>query len=63
MRNVEPLAYPINDWCAAVGVSRRTYYNLKRRGEAPKVIRIGGRQFITRAEAERYLAEREAQDV
>ena len=31
-----PLAYRLKDFCQAVGISLRTFYTLKQRGDAPQ---------------------------
>ena len=53
------LAFSINAFCKAIDCSRRHFYNLDAKGEAPKTIWIGGRRVITRPTAEQWIAERE----
>ena len=53
------LADTINEFCARVRISRRTFYTLLERGEAPPIIRIGRRRLIRRATAEAWLRARE----
>jgi excisionase family DNA binding protein len=54
-----PLAYSIKEFCAAIGISKRTFYNLNKLGEAPLTTRIGGRVLIRYETANRWLADRE----
>ena len=54
-----PLAYRLKDFCAAVGISLRTYYTLKQRGDAPAITLIGGRQVIRHPTAEAWLERHE----
>jgi len=50
-----PLAYQIKDFCKAAGISVRTFYTLKQRGEAPAITKIGGRNVIRHPTAEAWL--------
>lgn len=50
-----PLAYRLKDFCKAVGISLRTFYTLKQRGDAPAITRIGGRQVIRHPTAAAWL--------
>jgi excisionase family DNA binding protein len=43
---VQPAAYTIAEFCEAFRVSRGTFYNLQRKGEAPRVFRLGKRVLI-----------------
>jgi excisionase family DNA binding protein len=45
---VEPLSYPINDACAALGVGRTTLYQLAKTGKL-KLVKVGKRSLITAA--------------
>ncbi len=55
-----PLAYRLKDFCKAAGISLRTFYTLKQRGDAPAITRIGGRQVIRHTTAEAWLEKHEA---
>jgi predicted DNA-binding transcriptional regulator AlpA len=55
-----PLAYRLKDFCAAVGISLRTYYTLREQGDAPTVTVIGGRNVIRHATAAAWLEAHEA---
>ena len=50
-----PLAYRLKDFCKATGISLRTFYTLKQRGDAPAITHIGGRQVIRHPTAEAWL--------
>jgi hypothetical protein len=41
-------AYTIDEWCRRHRLSRATFYNLLRRGEAPRVMKVGIRTLISR---------------
>ena len=49
----------IKKWCASVGISERTFYNLDKRGEAPPTVRIGRRRLVKHDTGERWLKARE----
>ena len=53
------LAYPINESAALLGVSRRTVYELIRRGTL-RPVRVGARQRIPAAELARLTRPSEA---
>ena len=54
------LAYSVREFCDAVGISRRWFYVLQSRGEAPPVVRIGRRVLVPRDAAEHWLRDRQA---
>jgi predicted DNA-binding transcriptional regulator AlpA len=54
---VERLAYSVDEFCLAVGISRWTYYKMKKEGTGPREMRIGDRSFIS-IEAAREWCER-----
>ena len=54
------LAISIADFCRSISISRRSFYNLVQRGEAPPTIRIGRRRLIRREAADAWLRSREA---
>jgi predicted DNA-binding transcriptional regulator AlpA len=54
------LAYSISEFCLAVGISRFTYYKMKKAGTGPREMRIGDRGFIS-VEAAREWCERHTQ--
>jgi predicted DNA-binding transcriptional regulator AlpA len=57
--STELLAYSVSGFCKAVGISQRTFYGLRERGEAPPMARIGRRTVIRREAAEQWLRDRE----
>ncbi len=52
---VERRTVSIEEFAAAVGISRTSAYNLARRGEVPGLIKLGGRYVVARAALERLL--------
>jgi len=40
-------AYSINEFCALHGISRATYYNLKKVGKGPREMEVMGRRLIS----------------
>jgi predicted DNA-binding transcriptional regulator AlpA len=55
-----PDAYGIASFCVAHNISRATFYNLVRAGEAPRLMRVGARVLISREAAADWRHEREA---
>ena len=49
------LAMNVPEFCKAVGISKRTFWNLAKRGEAPPVVRIGRRVVIRLEAADDWL--------
>ena len=49
----------IETFCKDHGISRATYYNLKRAGKAPVEMAVGSRRLISDEAAERWRRERE----
>lgn len=54
-----PLALSVAEFCRLTGISRRTFYNLANRNEAPPTIQIGRRRLIRREAAEEWLRDLE----
>ena len=54
------LAFTINQFCEAVGISRRTLYTLWERNQGPPRVAVGKRVLIPREGAEIWLRERPA---
>lgn len=52
---VERRTVSIEEFAAAVGISRTSAYNLAKRGEVPGLIKLGGRYVVARAALERLL--------
>lgn len=49
------LAFTIPEFCAAIKVSRSTFYELQRAGNAPATFRAGRRVLISVADARRWV--------
>ena len=49
------LALSVREFCNAVGISPRTFWNLVKKGEAPPMVRIGRRRLIRMETAEAWL--------
>jgi hypothetical protein len=50
----------LNDFCDRHGISRASFYLLKKAGEAPRLMQVGGRVLISREAAAAWRREREA---
>jgi len=48
----EKLAYRVNEFCKAIGLSRSTFYKLLAEGKI-KTVTVGGRRLVPAGEAER----------
>ena len=53
-------AFSISEFCMRNGISARHVYNLRRRGEGPKEMKIGTRRLISVAAEAVWQHEREA---
>ena len=45
---MEKIAISIKEFCKLVGISRGSYYNLKRTGQGPRTMKILRRELISR---------------
>jgi excisionase family DNA binding protein len=54
-------AYTIDEWCRRHRLSRATFYNLLRRGEAPRVMKVGIRTLISREASDEWRRRLEAE--
>lgn len=52
----KPIAYRVSDFCAAMGISRSTFYKLAK-DDRIRTVQIGGRRLIPAVEAQRLAAE------
>lgn len=52
----EKLAWQVNEFCQAVGISRTSFYQLLKNKQL-KTIRVGRRRLIPDQEARRFLSE------
>jgi hypothetical protein len=57
----ERAAWDVSEFCVVSGVSRSTYYNLKRKGEGPRETHVGTKILITRESAAAWLRKQEKQ--
>jgi len=55
----EPATYTIDGFCGFVGISRRGWYRMEKRGQAPPTIRVGRKRLIRRETADQWLKDRE----
>jgi excisionase family DNA binding protein len=44
---VRPAAYTVEEFCEALRLSRGTFYNLIRRGEGPRLLRVGRKVLVS----------------
>jgi hypothetical protein len=51
----------INGFCRRHQICRATYYNLKKQGKGPRVMRVGSRDRITEEADADWVREREAE--
>ncbi len=51
----------LQEWCALYGFSRGHYYDLKKRGKAPRAFKSGARDIITAEADAEWRREREAE--
>jgi predicted DNA-binding transcriptional regulator AlpA len=49
----------IDQFCAEFGISRGTFYNLKRSGKAPRTMKVGTRTVISEQAKQDWVHERE----
>ena len=52
------LAFSVTKFCELIDISRRHFYTLLARNEAPPTVRLGGRIVIPAREAEAWLTRR-----
>jgi hypothetical protein len=57
----EKHSYTPDEWRRKHRLSKSTYYNLRKLGALPDLIRLGAKQLITHEADQRWQAEREAQ--
>lgn len=51
---VETRAFSIAQFCQAYGISRASFYNLKKSGNAPAILNVGRRKLITTSASEAW---------
>jgi predicted DNA-binding transcriptional regulator AlpA len=57
---MEKQAYSIAEFCFAHGFCRASFYNMLKRDEGPRVMKVGGRTLISHEAATEWRREREA---
>jgi predicted DNA-binding transcriptional regulator AlpA len=57
--NVERDAMCLGDFCSRHGISRSSYYLLKKAGTAPRLMQVGDRVLISKEAAADWRRERE----
>lgn len=45
--SVQRDAYLVSEWCSRYGISRATFYNWQRKGEAPPTFKVGALRFVS----------------
>lgn len=53
----EPVAYNVNQFCAAHDLSRSFFYDLLRSGDGPRIMRVRGRTLISQEAAAEWRAQ------
>jgi predicted DNA-binding transcriptional regulator AlpA len=57
------LTFTVAEFCRQVRISRKTFYEIQKRGEGPKLIRLGRRVYVAQETARTWVKEREALSV
>ena len=57
----KPAAYSVNSFCEAHGISRAFFYELRRKGLGPNVVKLGSRTLITQEAASHWRASLDSQ--
>ena len=57
----QAMMYTVSKFLRLAGISKTTWWRLRKRGEAPKLLRLGSRYYITQESALEWMREREAQ--
>ena len=52
-------SFTIEEWCERHDVCRASFYNLRKRGEAPEIMLVGNRVRISVASDARWMRDRE----
>jgi predicted site-specific integrase-resolvase len=53
-RAIDPPMYNIEEFCDQHRISRGTFYNLKKSGDGPRMIKIGSRSLVTGEDAAKW---------
>jgi predicted DNA-binding transcriptional regulator AlpA len=59
MSKSDRAAYTIDEFCAAHGICRKTFYNLEKDGKGPRRMQVGARVLISIEAAADWRRERE----
>jgi Helix-turn-helix domain len=57
---VQPAAYTVSEFCEAFRLSRATFYNLRQRGEGPRLLRAGRKILVSTDAAADWIRRGEA---
>lgn len=60
MEKRQRLAYSINEWCEEHRISRSFYYELQKKKQGPKTMKVGGRRLISHEAAAEWRRRMEA---
>ena len=52
-------AWTIDEFCQSHGISRATFYNLLKRGAAPRIMKVGARTLVSEAAAAEWREQME----
>jgi len=55
-----PLMYTVGEFRSLARISKTSFWRLQGRGEAPRLIRVGARVYVSRETAEQWVRQREA---
>jgi phage terminase small subunit len=61
-KNPESLAFSVEDFCKAHGISRAMYYVLKKQGKAPRSFRVGNKPLISTEAAAEWRRQMESME-
>jgi len=56
---MEKEADNVNEFCERYGLSRSSFYNLFKLGQAPRIMRVGGRVMISKEARDDWRRDRE----
>ena len=60
MEKRQRLAYSINEWCDEHRISRSFYYELQKKNQGPKTMKVGARRLISHEAAAAWRRQMEA---
>jgi predicted DNA-binding transcriptional regulator AlpA len=53
------LTFTVKEFCAQTRISHKTFYELQKRSEGPRIIRLGRRVYVGQETARAWVQERE----